>query len=314
MAVKRKTLDRMVDRVHTCGSYEFLKRIPDKAIDLCMTSPPYWKLRDYGKPGQIGQEKTPEEYVKSLVTIFRELKRVLKDTGSFYLNIGDTYFGPDNCTGKLWRKYKQLALIPSRVAIALQDDGWILRNDICWFKPNGLPSSVKDRLTCRWEHVFHFVKQRKYYYDLDTIREPLKASTIKRMQYRMKLMERTGRPMTSRSKYFKDDGNKYGSYGLVTGRSLKGVLNFKGGNPGDVWEITVKPFSVAHFAVYPEELCVRPIKSSCPPGGVVLDMFAGSGTTLVVAKKMGRRFVGSDINRDYVRIARKRLRGPENNL
>jgi DNA modification methylase len=201
-----------------------------------------------------------------------------------------------------------LALIPSRVAIALQDDGWILRNDICWYKPNGLPSSVKDRLTNRWEHIFHFVKQKKYYYDLDAIREPLKASTIKRIRNRVRLHERTGRPFTEKSKYFTADCSQFGANGFLSGKSLGKLLDFKGGNPGDFWSISVKPLSMCHFAVYPEELCIKPIKSSCPPGGIVFDMFAGSGTTLAVAKKLGRRFIGCELNPNYVRLAEKRLK------
>jgi DNA modification methylase len=306
---KRLALKKLENKIHTKDSIKFMKRLPDNSIDFCMTSPPYWWQRNYRVEGQIGQEKTPEEYIENLVAVFRELKRILKDTGSFYLNLGDTYVGTDNYSRKSWKKVKQLALIPSRIAIALQEDGWILRNDICWHKPNGLPSSVKDRLTNRWEHIFHFVKQRKYYYNLDAIREPLKLSTIKRLRHRVKLLERTGKTMTSRSKYFETDGNKYGSYGLVTGRSLKSVLNLRGKNPGDIWNITVKPLSVPHFAVYPEEVCFRPIKSSCPPGGIVFDPFAGSGTTLVVAKKLGRRFIGCDLNPDYVKLANERLGG-----
>lgn len=301
-------IDRLVNKVHTNDCLKFLKRLPEQSIDLCMTSPPYWRLRDYGKPGQIGQEKTSEEYIRTLVGVFREIKRVLKDTGSFYLNLGDTYFGPGNCSGTLWRNYKQLALIPSRTAIALQADDWILRNDICWFKPNGLPSSVKDRLTCRWEHIFHFVKQRKYYYNLSAIREPPKASTIKRIRNRVKLHERTGRPFTSKSKYFGADHSQLGSNGFLSGKSLGRFKYLKGGNPGDFWAISVKPLSMSHFAVYPEELCSRPIQSSCPPGGIVIDPFAGSGTTLVAAKKLGRQFVGCDLNPEYVKVARKRLR------
>ncbi len=306
-AGKYSNLNSLINKIHVSDALKFLHKLPPRSIDFCMTSPPYYRHRDYKTPGQIGQEKTPEEYIQNLAAVFSELKRVLKDTGSLYLNLGDTYIGSDSCRRSSWKVMKQLALIPSRGAIALQEDGWILRNDICWFKPNGLPSSVKDRLTCRWEHVFHFVKQRKYYYNLDDIREPLKASTIKRVQNRLKLYERTGKPMTEKSKYFGANPRALGSNGLLTGRSLNGVLDLKGGNPGDIWKIPVKPFSVPHFAVYPEELCIRPIKSSCPPGGIVLDMFAGAGTTLVAAKRLGRRFVGCDLNPDYVRLAGKRI-------
>lgn len=314
MAGGNVALGRLENKIHRKDCLDFMKGLPGKSIDFCMTSPPYWQLRNYGINGQVGRERTPEEYIEKLLIIFRELKRVLKDTGSFYLNIGDTYIGTDNCRAKSWKRPKQLALLPARVAIAMQEDGWILRNDICWYKPNGLPSSVKDRLTCRWEHIFHFVKQRKYYYDLDAIRMPLKASTIKRIQNRAKLHERTGRPFTEKSKYFTADSSQFGANGFLSGKSLKRLLDFKGGNPGDFWSISVKPLSISHFAVYPEELCLRPIKSSCPPGGIVFDMFAGSGTTLVTAKKLGRQFIGCDLNHDYVRIARKRLRETENNL
>jgi DNA modification methylase len=309
MSDGKLNLEKLVNKIHTKDSIKFMKRLPDKSIDFCMTSTPYWQLRDYGIKDQIGQEKTPEEYIWNLVAVFRELKRILNETGSFYLNLGDTYVGTDNCSRKSWKKVKQLALIPSRVAIALQEDGWILRNDICWHKPNGLPSSVKDRLTNRWEHIFHFVKQRKYYYNLDAIREPQKKNSIKRVMYRMKLQARTGRPMTEKSKYFNEEAGKFGMSGFLTGRSLKSVLNLKGKNPGDVWNITVKPLSVPHFAVYPEEVCIRPIKSSCPPGGIVFDPFAGSGTTLVAAKKLGIRFIGCDLNPGYVKLANERLGG-----
>jgi DNA modification methylase len=308
MADSILNLDRLMNRIHTRDCLQFVKKLPDNSIDFCMTSPPYWRLRDYGISGQIGQEKTPEEYIEKLVVIFRELKRVLKDTGSFYLNLGDTYIGPDCCRVRSWKKPKQLALIPSRVAIALQDDGWILRNDICWIKPNGLPSSVKDRLTNRWEHIFHFVKQKKYYYDLDAIREPFKASTIKRIKNRVKLHERTGKPFTAKSKYYGSDHSQFGANGFLSGKSLGSLLNFKGGNPGDFWSISVKPLSMCHFAVYPEELCIRPIKSSCPPGGIVFDPFAGSGTTLVAAKKLGKRFIGCDLSPEYVRLGRERVK------
>lgn len=308
-------LDSLINEIHTCDCLEFMKRLPGKSIDFCMTSPPYWKMRDYGSKRQVGQERTPEEYIGKLVLIFRELKRILKDSGSFYLNLGDTYIGTDSGSvskkKKTWKRPKQLALLPARVAIALQNDGWLLRNDICWFKPNGLPSSVKDRLTTRWEHIFHFVKQKKYYYDLDGIRVPHKASTIKRVRNRVRLNERTGRPFTVKSKYFGSDYSQIGSNDFLSGKSLEGILNFKGGNPGDFWEISVKPLSTPHFAVYPEELCIRPIKSSCPLGGIVFDPFAGSGTTLVTTVKLGLRFIGCDLNPDYVRFAMERLKATQ---
>ncbi|NVM56004.1 MAG: site-specific DNA-methyltransferase [Candidatus Helarchaeota archaeon] len=488
-----------------------MRKLPDRCIDFCMTSPPYWSMRDYGVKGQLGLEKTPEEYIEKLVIIFRELKRILKATGSFYLNLGDTYIGsacrykqkgqvkntiaktpPGYISNKqkspsfvsvdknTWKKPKQLALIPSRVAIALLCDGWILRNDICWYKPNAMPSSVKDRLTNHWEHIFHFVKQRRYYYDLDAIREPHKTASLP-FNYRVRLAQQgrsknymiraspyetevaykmgirknkqyqyKGTPQNSikslnikiknsesvldwrekarkRGQLFDKPVNNQGGgqTGLRRYRGYKTkegspydhsgrcldqhhgasiVYSEKGKNPGDVinvnqvmhksllpnpeyprahfytgnlnnpgdfWSITTKLFPSAHFAVYPEEICIKPILSSCPQWickkcglprvrminkeiiyrkrpnkhvkyvnggpcghpdqtkagikvstigwtdcgcnagwepGIVFDPFAGSATTLVMAKKLGRRFIGCDINPEYVKLARKRLK------
>jgi DNA modification methylase len=215
-----------------------LKQLKSESIDCVMTSPPYWGLRDYGVKGQIGLEPHPQEFINKMVEIFEEVKRVLKKTGSVYLNLGDTYFGAtrmDRTTenasigakridfkfdkdGSNWLQPKQLMLMPSRVAIALQENGWILRNDIIWNKPNPMPSSVKDRLNTTYEHVFHFVKSRKYYYDLHAIREKNKCID----------------------------------------KSLKGK------NPGDFWSIVTQPFKEAHFAVFPEALCLKPLKASVP--------------------------------------------------
>ncbi|MGH7771421.1 MAG: DNA-methyltransferase [Candidatus Binatia bacterium] len=334
-----------------------------------MTSPPYWSLRDYGVKGQVGLEMHPQEYIDRLVSVFRELKRVLKPHGSFYLNLGDTYCSTKgsclNAGGgqasirqpefrKLvarknpnrmlrpeggWLQPKQLLMMPARVAIALQNDGWILRNDIIWYKPNGLPNSVKDRLTNKYEHVYHFVRSRRYYYDLDAIRAPHKRGT--------RQAERDFRRMMKGGEQFQGKWAKAGIQrtvvaGHVLGRNPGDVLLFRtktddlrkinsmrnppnpgepgafhplGKNPGDVvkvskhdlglgkvtaascdslhvdayhplgknpgdmiaignskeaetgdfWKISTRPFPEAHFAVYPEDLCVRPILSSCPP-------------------------------------------------
>ena len=362
-----------------------MEKLENESIDFCMTSPPYWSLRDYGKgtesvwggdknckhewlqniqkpkggkgsksanvgankndfinmrdhnvktklckkcgawKGQIGLEEHPNMFIEHLVEVFRELKRVLKKQGSFYLNLGDTYFGSGAGTDKTnqmpsgkhvyklpygdcrtrtkrsfisgWLQPKQLMLIPNRIAIALQEDGWLLRNDIIWHKPNAMPSSVKDRLNNTYEHVFHFVKSKKYYYDLSTIREPHKSleTESKRKNF--------NEPVNYNSKY--PDG--VGATQRFNGIPRTERYSENGKNPGDFWEICTKPFKGAHFAVYPETLCEKPIKSSCPPNGVVLDMFAGAGTTLVVAKKLGRKFIGFELNKKYVRIANKRL-------
>ena len=336
----------------------------------------------------MGLEPHPQMYIDHLVQISREIKRVLKNSGSYYLNLGNTYYGSGGAGGDYdnkglrkgqpkyrqnkshrsnWLKPKQLMMMPARVAIALQDVlGFTLRNDIIWYKPNSMPSSVKDRLSNTYEHVFHFVKNRKYYYDLDAIRVPHKTSLkdlnrrikenrdrgsakkygngFSQCSFRDKVKERKvnrlgknpGDVILYDSKYEKD---KYGQslQGYRRGQSIarerqqsridakrlfpndlkrqKEYINFihdhsghpHGKNPGDFWNICTRPFPDAHFAVYPEALCERPIKSSCPKEGIVLDMFVGAGTTLVVAKKLGRRFLGCEINPEYVKIARKRL-------
>ncbi len=434
-----------------CGdALEILKKAPSEFVDMAMTSPPYWGLRNYGeetckiwdgcleckhewvesdvyysqphhgigsktvetpcvtkdalnKPnlksafchkcgawyGQLGLEPLPDMYVKHLLQIFRELKRILKPTGSFYLNMGDTYAGSrcgshdyrtDKCKNFTGReqydnKYnkpapqatasiprKSLCMVPERVALAMVGDGWILRNKIIWHKPNPMPSSVKDRLSNTWEYLFHFVKKRKYYYNLDAIREPHKSASLKRTKRKW-------------------NGHRE-PRASWQGMDISKMCHQNGKNPGDVFKIATKAFPEAHFAVYPEELCEAPIKAGCPEHvckkcgqpkrqvlktkpnpnafnirvrdvkegrikfedrkasetevkqyqekkyqsqprevviargckcdsgfkpGMVLDPFCGAGTTCLVAKKLGRRFIGIDIRETYCRMARKRL-------
>ena len=533
---------RLLGKVRCADAAEFVGRLPDESIDFVMTSPPYWGLRDYGAEGQIGLEKHPQEYIKKLAAIFHDLKRVLKSHGSFYLNLGDTYCntkgscfnaggGPNSIaqaaykhlTGYVnpnrmlkpnnrWLQPKQLLMIPARAAVALQEDGWILRNDIIWYKPNGLPSSVKDRLANKYEHVFHFVKSRRYYYDLDSIRVPqetlrlaagmgrlrnhqvynpydsekgvalglkspggmVEAARAQRRKGALRLLRSDGKnpgdvaeaghkttglgkicsmrnpPEPDEPDAFHPLGKNPGDVhadnkddldlwkGIVldeyakigkTGQkrfsgkhelldegsgSFRALLNsgqarnsvysiiesldvsaglkqrlrtwwhdhsshFHGPNPGDFWQISTRPFPEAHFAVYPEELCVRPILSSCPrlvckgcgkapvpimqkqvtgyregwraiaeakgmpvekvaahlagghtglntssrerrvvgwkkcgcsapfEPGIVFDPFAGAGTTLLVAEKLGRQWFGCDLNPKFVRMAHRRL-------
>jgi DNA modification methylase len=348
-------------------------------------------------------------YVEHMVEVCREVKRVLKKTGSMYIVLGDTYAG-SHCGSRDYReKYglnkperydkpspqaeatgyqpKCLMGIPWRVAFALIEDGWILRNDIIWYKPNHMPSSVKDRLTQTYEHIFHFVKSRKYYYNLDNIREPHKTESIERWdralrqkvdsnaKLRRKMLETTGVTVASMvPKWF-----EYTKHDLAVGRvggfsytdplhekayNVKGKnpgdtwkwsedtkekawyynlgkirqkmrelglpeQNPKGRNPGDHWSISTKPFKGAHFAVYPVSICVRPILSSAPPDGVVLDPMCGSGTTCLAAQLINLKrwdllgyepnetaksidwrlkWIGIDINRSYVELARDRLK------
>jgi DNA modification methylase len=234
-----------MNKIITGDCLDELKSLPSESVHMCMTSPPYWNLRDYGVDGQLGQEDTAEEYVTNIATVFDEVKRVLRDDGSLWLNLGDTY------------KNKDLQQIPARVALELQDRGWILRNRVTWAKPNPMPQSVKDRLNDTTEAIFHFVKERDYWYDLDAIREAH--------------CERVREDLENASDDERDAA--IGSIGTAPERNDSEGSGFNnnascdpaGKNPGDVVEVTTKPFPDAHFAVYPPELCEKPIKATCPP-------------------------------------------------
>jgi len=481
---------------------------PEDSIDLVVTSPPYWGLRDYGSEtikmwggdpecehewaeetasfnkqggegkqstnlgtlrgedqksdfcsecgawrGSLGLEPHPQLFIDHLAEICLEIKRVLKPSGTFWINLGDSYasmkgkcYNPGGGATSLpqdafkeltreqnpnrmlksdggWLQPKQLLMIPARVAIALQHDGWILRNDIIWHKPNHMPSSVKDRLTCAYEHVFLFAKARRYYFDLDAIRKPHSASTIQRVtqpnvmnqqggekQIALRGKKKSPKDRGSRSadmvkslaeKYqgkfdgIGEESEKYGSPRARTQRRRKSDENYpylvehhhdenfyhpKGKNPGDLWRIPTTPFPGAHFATFPPKLIKPIVKAGCPRwicsrcgkprtritepkftlhtgeteskylkgtsanrlallrqaareqgveyvneretagwsdcgcgadwvGGVVLDPFAGSGTALRVARRLGRRFIGIEINPEYAEMAEKRIRG-----
>ncbi len=292
---------------------------------------------------QVGLESHFEQYVQRMVEVAKLIWRVLAKDGSLYINLGDTYGG--SCSGhgdtglfqnlrrrkvaecmygtpKPQRKImpKCLLGIPWRVALALIDEGWILRNDIIWKKGNPLPSSVKDRLSNTYEHIFHFVKSRKYYYNLDAIREPHKT---KSQPFNIRVRDAQKGRLKAKwgNKYSASESEvkRYGDlikHDTAIGRSPNSsyrdplhtkMYHSRGKNPGDFWEINTKPFKGAHFAVFPEEICVRPILSSSRVGDVVLDPFMGSGTTGMVAKKLGRNFIGIDIKKEYVEIARKRI-------
>jgi len=306
-----------------CGdALEELKKLPDESVDCVMTSPPYWALRDYGVKGQLGLEPTFQEYITKLCDIFDQVKRVLKKTGTCWVNMGDTYSGSwgdsghrpertgieghqrDKNTGWFERKghpkqnppcrktsvqNKCLLQIPSRFGLEMTNRGWILRNEIIWFKPNCMPSSVKDRFTVDFEKIFFFVKSKKYYFE--TQYEP----TIEEYS-----PERAKRPETSRMKAIHSSGKPAGNF-------TYNKIQPQGRNKRAVWRITTKPYKEAHFATYPEELCETPIKAGCPKDGVILDPFFGAGTTGVVAKKLGRSFVGIELNPAYIKIAKKRL-------
>lgn len=304
---------------------DVLRTLPDGSVDCVVTSPPYFGLRDYGQDGQRGLESSPAEYVAGLVEVFREVRRVLADDGTVWLNLGDSYvsvpgkqgqsgeFAPRTiaqvrdgkaAAGNTARRPpsvdglqpKNLLGIPWRVAFALQDDGWTLRNDIIWSKPNAMPESVTDRLSTRHEHVFLLTKSRRYWFDLDAVREPhaddwhARASTW-----------RNGKAKQQQR------GDSYHPY--KDAKPFENEPNPLGRNPGDVWTIPTAPFPGAHFAVFPLALAERCILAGCKPGGTVLDPYNGSGTTGLAATKHGRRYTGIDLSTDYLDLSlRTRLR------
>jgi len=254
--------------------------IPDNSVDCVVTSPPYWGLRDYGLDEQgLGLEPTPEEYCANMVEVFREVWRVLKPTGTVWINLGDSYSD------------KQMVGIPWRVAFALQADGWYLRSDIIWSKPSAMPESVTDRPTKAHEYVFLLTKSPRYYYDADAIRETYAPATL--------VDARDNENGQRRDRGFPGSPS-------VGGTALGG-LRAGGRNKRTVWEITTQPYPEAHFATYPEKLVEPCIMAGCPQDGVVLDPFVGSGTTLAVAQRLGRKGIGTDLNEEYLRLASKRL-------
>ena len=289
-----------------------LADLPDGSADCIVTSPPYWGKRDYGVPGQYGREPDPAAYVQTLRVVFAEGRRVLADDGTCWLNLGDSYsVGGGAATGKHaylgphltahkvpGMRAKNLLGLPWRVAFALQDDGWILRNAVIWHKPNAMPESVRDRLNCRHELLFLFVKQPAYWFDLDPIRIPPAVAH----RHEPTSRGRSRRPL------------KYGAHtSEVTAASRYGNLHGhrrvhpRGRNPGDVWAIPTRPYNGPHFAAYPIDLPLRCIAAGCKPGGTVLDPFTGTGTTGLAARQLGRRFTGIELSARFAALAAERL-------
>lgn len=285
-----------------------LKEMPDNSVDCCITSPPYWGLRDYGVDGQVGNETDFKEFVSKLIELYSEIQRVLKPTGTCFVNLGDTYNGtkhgntetnknPKLVTDSFKKEKvktiqdKSLLMIPERFAIGMIDAGWILRNQIIWHKPNQMPQSATDRFTVDFEKIFFFVKKAKGYY----FEQQLEAYT--------KPLDRWGGDiLTANRSSAWDDGTNQNSY-----RNRNMRPNPAGRNKRTVWSVNTKPYHDAHFAVYPEELVATMIKAGCPENGIVLDPFMGSGTTAVVARKLNRNFVGIELNSEYIKLANKRL-------
>ena len=263
--------------------------LPPASIQAIITSPPYYKQRDYSDPNQIGNEAAPEEYISRLVRVFRECKRVLRPDGLLWLNIGDKYLDG------------RLLGMPWRLALGLSDNGWILRSDVIWHKSNAMPSSVKNRPTTDHEYVFMFSNGPDYYYDADAIREPhVTFSEHSKM--------RGGRNHFGKQGGTPEAGKNRGNSNLHTGRWDQ-AFHPLGRNKRTVWSIPLSKFPDIHFAVFPEKLVETCVLASTRRGDCVLDPFCGSGTSLAVARKLGRHFMGIDCNKDYCLMSQKRLQG-----
>jgi DNA modification methylase len=316
-----------INKIYQEPCLDTVARMDDNSIDCVITSPPYWQLRDYGYEGQWGLEPTYQEYLENLWSLMDAIYPKLKDGGTVWVNLGDSYSTQSGTNAALARgksyehestyltnrgesgklikpknmQNKCLLLIPHRFAIGCISRGWILRNDIIWAKRNGMPESVTDRFSKKHEYFFFMVKSEKYYFDLDAIRETIKS------QSRGKILG------PSESKY--NEEVKGNCKSLSATRRLKRSQGLPEGhplgkNPGsvsDFWDIPTKPSSAKHYATYNDSLLVKPILAGCPKDGIIYDPFMGTGSTAEAAIRAGRRFIGSEMSEDYVKIAEERL-------
>jgi DNA modification methylase len=322
--------------IHHGDLFDVLPTLEAESVQCCVTSPPYWGLRDYEHPAQLGLEKTPDLYVERMVSVFREVKRVLRKDGTFWLNIGDTFqnakgqahgidpkqparrhgLRPQDVTIK-GLKAKDLVGIPWLLAFALRADGWYLRSEIIWSKPNPMPESVTDRPTRAHEQLFLLTKSARYHYDAASIRQPYAASTLTQFE---RLYEGEGtkdyvaagvqnpsdikRRITDKQR---GHSRRHAGFNDRWDAMPKVEQQMGGANKRSVWTISTQPTPEAHFATFPEALVEPCIRAGCPQGGTVLDPFAGSGTVGVVCAKLQRRFIGIELNADYVAIALRRV-------
>ena len=299
-----------------------LRDLPDESVNCCVTSPPYYALRDYGMDAQIGREDSPEEYIRRLVLVFREVRRVLTADGTLWLNIADTYCGTGNKGGYLDPKnpkgrngqsvslarraseckQKDMIGIPWLLAFALRADGWYLRSDIIWCKANPMPESCKDRPSRCYEHVFLLTKSKKYYYDALAIAEPIAKGTAARYKGGRSISSKYAEEIPGQGKVQRLNAAR--AAGTITDADISPVRNAR-----DVWHINTVPYKGGHFAAYPPKLAERCILAGCPRGGIVLDPFFGSGTTGLAAVKNDRRYIGIELNAEYCELAKERIGG-----
>jgi DNA modification methylase len=318
---------------------EVLKTLAPQSVQCVVTSPPYYGLRDYGVDGQIGLEQSPDEYVQRLVDVFREIRRVLKDDGTVFLNLGDSYVGSnqgagtknptpkqssnrgteymlsENHTSRLSKvaglKPKDLIGIPWRVAFALQADGWYLRSDIIWHKPNPMPESVKDRPTKSHEYIFLLTKSARYYYDYQAVLEPAnydgRKDTVFKgsLKYDADTLARVGGERWPNK--IRDYKTKEGGNGQSPQHHGKDIPTVPARNKRSVWTVNTQPFKGAHFAVFPPKLIEPCVLAGSKVGDIVLDPFNGAGTTGVVAVKYGRDYIGIELNPDYIAMSEKKI-------
>ena len=303
-----------------CGdALETLKNFPDESINCSITSPPYYGLRDYHKKEQIGREKTVEEYLDRLINVFREVRRVLKKDGTCFIVIGDSYAGtsskkeqrdpkyPKGRNGQnpsitqkvLGYKSKDLMGIPWRLAFALREDGWYLRSDIIWHKENAMPEACKDRPTRSYEHIFLLSKSPRYYYDYDSLAEPMKEVSKKRYV----------RGRSKENKYLNENSgakiqkiNEARGYGQYKGDNIPQFRNKR-----DIWTINTTSFRGNHYAAFPPKLAEICMITGCPKGGIILDPFIGSGTVGLIALLHNRKYIGIELNEEYVNLTKKRI-------
>lgn len=294
------------NKIYNEPCLDTLRRMPDNFIDCVITSPPYWQLRDYGYDGQWGLEPTFQQYLENLWTMMDEIYRVLKPSGTAWINLGDTYGGINSMASNNGRAgfgnkrekvvnrgiSKCLMLIPHRFAIGCIDRGWIVRNDIIWAKRNGMPESVTDRFSKKHEYFFFMVKKENYYFDLDSIRDRHKDVSLKRIEYG-----------------WKSEHDSIGS--IDTDKMGDRFCNPLGKNPGDVsdfWDIQTKPSANEHYASYNDMLIRKPVLAGCPKYGIIYDPFMGSGSTAEAALRAQRKFIGSEMSEKYLDICNKRLK------